>query len=99
MKKVNLIGVAIMLLGFGIISNFEVNAAVKLPALIGNNMVLQQNSLINVWGWADAGETVSIEASSNKNIGRRNMENKHQNAFSRRSVQNDRYRARLYHNH
>jgi len=39
-----------------------VNAAVKLPALIGNNMVLQQSATINVWGWADAGENVSINA-------------------------------------
>jgi len=38
-------------------------AAIKLPALIGNNMVLQQNSSIRVWGWADAGENVMIRAS------------------------------------
>ena len=37
--------------------------AIKLPALIGNNMVLQQNAAINVWGWADAGEKVSVKAS------------------------------------
>jgi len=33
----------------------HVNAAVRLPSLIGNNMVLQQNAEINVWGWADGG--------------------------------------------
>jgi sialate O-acetylesterase len=42
---------------------FSVNATVKLPALIGNNMVLQQNADIKVWGWADAGEKVVIHAS------------------------------------
>ena len=63
MNKMNTRLVAFLLLAAGIISNFAVIAAVKLPSLIGNNMVLQQNSLISVWGWADAGETVSIEAS------------------------------------
>ena len=47
----------------GIISQFQAGAAIKLPALIGNNMVLQQNAAINVWGWADAGEKISIQAS------------------------------------
>ena len=47
----------------GMIFQFPVNAGVKLPALIGNNMVLQQNTAINVWGWADAGEKVSVQAS------------------------------------
>ncbi len=42
---------------------FQANAAIKLPALIGNNMVLQQNAVINVWGWADAGEKITIQAS------------------------------------
>ncbi len=42
---------------------FSATAAIRLPALIGNNMVLQQNATIKVWGWADAGENVSILAS------------------------------------
>ena len=42
---------------------FQALAAIKLPSLIGNNMVLQQNAGINVWGWADAGEKVTIQAS------------------------------------
>ncbi len=46
-----------------LISCFQAYGAVRLPALIGNNMVLQQNAEINVWGWADAGESVSIDAS------------------------------------
>jgi len=41
----------------------QAEAAIKLPALIGNNMVLQQNTTINIWGWADAGEKVTIQAS------------------------------------
>jgi sialate O-acetylesterase len=41
----------------------QADAAIKLPSLIGNNMVLQQNSLIKVWGWANAGEKVIVQAS------------------------------------
>jgi sialate O-acetylesterase len=46
-----------------LIMQLQATAAIRLPALIGNNMVLQQNSLIKVWGWADAGETVTMRAS------------------------------------
>ncbi len=47
----------------GIMIQVQLAAAIRLPALIGNNMVLQQNTVINVWGWADAGEKVTIQAS------------------------------------
>lgn len=44
--------------------------AIKLPALISNNMVLQQKSKVALWGWADAGEKVSIITSwNNKTTG------------------------------
>ncbi|NOU46339.1 MAG: hypothetical protein HOO86_04670 [Bacteroidales bacterium] len=46
-----------------LIVQLQATAAIKLPALIGNNMVLQQNSIINVWGWADVGETITVRAS------------------------------------
>ena len=36
-------------------------AEVKLPALISDNLVLQQELPANVWGWADAGEKVSVK--------------------------------------
>ena len=35
-------------------------AAVRLPALISDNMVLQQDLPANVWGWADPGEKVTV---------------------------------------
>ena len=37
------------------------NAAVKLPALISDHMVLQQGIPVRIWGSADAGETVKVE--------------------------------------
>lgn len=40
-------------------------SAIKLPALISNNMVLQQNSKVALWGWASPGERVTITTSWN----------------------------------
>lgn len=35
-------------------------AEVKLPAIFSDNMVLQRDIAVPVWGWADAGESVTI---------------------------------------
>jgi sialate O-acetylesterase len=35
-------------------------AAVKLPAIIGDNMVLQSDQPVPIWGWADKGEEVTV---------------------------------------
>ena len=35
-------------------------AEVRLPRLIGDNMVLQRDTEVTVWGWADAGEAVTV---------------------------------------
>jgi sialate O-acetylesterase len=35
-------------------------AEIKLPAFVGNNMVLQREAIINIWGWADPGEKVTV---------------------------------------
>jgi sialate O-acetylesterase len=40
-----------------------VNAKVKLPALVGENMVLQQRASVNVWGWSKANAMVKISPS------------------------------------
>ena len=37
-------------------------AEVRLPAVIGSNMVLQQQSEVPLWGWADPGEKITIRA-------------------------------------
>lgn len=44
------------------------HADVRLPAIFGNHMVLQNEIEVPVWGWADPGEevTVSIEAQEQK---------------------------------
>ena len=35
-------------------------AAVRLPPVFGDNMVLQQQSTVEIWGWADPGEAVKV---------------------------------------
>nr|WP_321353893.1 sialate O-acetylesterase [uncultured Draconibacterium sp.] len=44
-----------------IIACWQTNAVVKLPQLVSSGMVLQRETPITVWGWADAGEEVQIE--------------------------------------
>ena len=36
-------------------------AEVKLQAIFGDHMVLQQNSSVAVWGWADPGEKIEVK--------------------------------------
>ncbi len=36
------------------------HAALKLPAVLGSNMVIQQGQPMPVWGWATPGESVSV---------------------------------------
>lgn len=43
------------------IGSITVSANVTLPKIFSNNMVLQRNTLIPVWGWADANEKVAIK--------------------------------------
>jgi len=52
----------ILLIGLTLIS-IALSANIKLPALVGNHMVLQQQTKVNIWGWASPGETISIAAS------------------------------------
>jgi len=41
------------------------NATVRLPSIFSDNMVLQENSWVNIWGKASAGEKVTITTSWN----------------------------------
>lgn len=44
----------------------SVRADVKLPAVISDGMVLQQGIDVPLWGWADEGETVTVEFQTQK---------------------------------
>ncbi len=41
-------------------------AQIKLPAIISDNMILQQNTKVALWGWAAPNETITIAANWNK---------------------------------
>lgn len=47
---------------------FSLQAAIKLPALIGSNMVLQRNATPNIWGKADPQSKVTVTTSWNKQM-------------------------------
>ena len=38
-------------------------AAISLPAIFSNHMVLQQNAKVKIWGWSDPAEKITIKAS------------------------------------
>jgi sialate O-acetylesterase len=41
-------------------------ADVTLPRAISDHMVLQRNKPVRIWGWADAGETVTVDVAKRK---------------------------------
>ena len=53
---------AILTIFFSLLVHAAV-ANVRLPAVIGNNMVLQQKSIVKLWGWADPNEKIIITTS------------------------------------
>lgn len=40
---------------------YSLYADVKLPKIFGDNMVLQRNKTIPVWGWADPNEKITVQ--------------------------------------
>jgi sialate O-acetylesterase len=53
---------ASVILALGFIGSFRLEADVKMPALFGDHMVLQQETKVPVWGKADPGEKVTVTA-------------------------------------
>jgi sialate O-acetylesterase len=51
---------AILIVGFLFLFTVSVQAEIRLPSIIGSNMVLQQKLANPIWGWADAGENVTV---------------------------------------
>lgn len=62
MKKVTLI-ILIALFNLLFLQSISIKAEVQLPAIVSSNMVLQRNTNIALWGWADANEKITIKAS------------------------------------
>jgi len=61
MKKITQITVLVAV--FFLLFPLSIYAKIKLPAIVSSNMVLQRNTTIVIWGWADAYEKISIETS------------------------------------
>lgn len=38
-------------------------ADIRLPSIIGDNMVLQDGDIVRIWGWADPGEEITVSLS------------------------------------
>jgi len=51
----------LLLLSFIYLSIVSVaDANIKLPAILSDNMVLQRNTELRIWGWADKGEKINV---------------------------------------
>jgi sialate O-acetylesterase len=60
MKRTTLIQVFAAMFMLFVLST---HAEVKLPAIVSSNMVLQRNTTVALWGWADVKEEITIEVS------------------------------------
>ncbi len=56
---------SLLIAGLCIVTS-SAQAAVRLPHIIGSNMVLQRDKAIPVWGWGEAGEEVTVEFAGQK---------------------------------
>lgn len=56
-----------MVLGLALVASApSVWAEVKLPKILGDNMVLQQQTEVRIWGWADPEEEVTVQFQDQK---------------------------------
>ena len=58
-------GIAVIIF---LLAAFPAFADIRLPAVISDNMVLQQNTRVALWGWADKDEKITISTSWNKQV-------------------------------
>ena len=55
--------IAVSLLFSSLFTLISVAQTITMPYLFNNNMVLQQNTQVSIWGWAAAGTTVYVKGS------------------------------------
>ncbi len=60
MRRVSLI---ILTATFSLLFLQSVKAELRLPAIVSSNMVLQRNTAVELWGWADVDEKITIKTS------------------------------------
>ena len=58
MSRANFVGLIVGLIA--VLALSSARADVRLPKVFGDNMVLQRNRAVPIWGWADAGEKVTV---------------------------------------
>ena len=63
MKKISLL---YLVLALTLLHHHSAKAEVKLPAILSSNMVLQRNTTVVLWGWADPNEKIYIKTSWSK---------------------------------
>ena len=56
------------LLVIGLLLSISSNAALRMPRLFSNGMVVQRQQPVAVWGWADAGESVTVKLGRGKAV-------------------------------
>ncbi len=59
-------GSKIIALLIAFLLSVSTSGQIRLPAIIGDNMVLQQNSEVAIWGWGDPGTQIKVTGSWNK---------------------------------
>jgi sialate O-acetylesterase len=64
MRRTWWLGLAVILAVTGVTATAR--ADVRLPAIIGNNMVLQADKPLAIWGWAEPGEDVTVTLGESK---------------------------------
>lgn len=64
MKKLRILMLLMAIMSWGALS--AQGPYLRLPSLIGDNMVLQRNTTVKIWGWSDPGSTIKIAASWTK---------------------------------
>ena len=56
----------IVFLSILLLSTFNANADVRLPRLLSDGAILQRDKPLEIWGWADEGEKVTVEYAGKK---------------------------------
>ena len=62
--------IALLTTGFVLLAAGTGSAAVRLPAIFSDHMVLQQDRAVPVWGWAEPGEEISVSIAGQRKTAR-----------------------------
>lgn len=62
-KKISIMKMRALFLAVVAMLCLGLHAKVRLPRLIGDNMILQQDTDVRLWGWSQSGKTVKVSVS------------------------------------